>query len=234
MMIREGMNHLDEEGVIKFSCDHSNAELSGREERDLAFRLMAWRELMFATGLVGQDPGRYGGAGYGNLSGRLAPFLAAAGARSFVVSGTQTGGKERLVAEDFCVIREYDTPRNRVVSTGPILPSSESMTHGTIYDLSPDIRFVFHAHAPQIWNRAELLDIPMSDPTVPYGTPEMAREVLRLYEETGLPGRRILAMGGHRDGIIAFGETAEEVGGALMGVQARAAELVLLEAEGRV
>ncbi len=45
---------------------------------------------------------------------------------------------------------------------------------------------------------------------VPYGTPEMAREVQRLFRETDVRARRIFAMAGHKDGIVAFGQDFRE------------------------
>jgi L-ribulose-5-phosphate 4-epimerase len=105
------------------------------------------------------------------------------------------------------------------------LPSSESMTHAAIYDLSPAIRFVFHAHSPVIWRQADVLRIPTTDPRVPYGTPEMAAEAQRLYYGSTLDAKRIMAMGGHEDGIIVFGQNAEQAGQVLVTYLARAFEL---------
>jgi hypothetical protein len=52
----------------------------------------------------------------------------------------------------------------------------------------------------------------------------MALEVKRLYRETVLPERRILAMGGHDDGIIVFGRSPQEAGQVLLTWLARAYE----------
>jgi hypothetical protein len=90
--------------------------------------------------------------------------------------------------------------------------------------LSPAIRFVFHAHTPAIWRRARALRIPTTDERVSYGTPEMAHEVLRLYSASALPTMRILAMGGHEDGIIVFGHSAEDAGDVMVRYLARAFE----------
>lgn len=174
---------------------------------------------------MGQDPARYGGAGYGNVSGRVGPPSSSRGRRAFLVTGTQTGGKAALRLEDFCIVERYDYRENRVWSHGDLLPSSESMTHGSIYDLSPHVRFVLHAHTPVIWRRAEALGLPTTDPEVPYGTPEMAEEVQRLYRATALSERKVFAMGGHEDGIVAFGHTPHEAGQALITELARAYEL---------
>src|SRR5690606_30824448 len=148
------------------------------------------------------------------------------GRRAMLVTGTQTGGMRDISLAHLCLVERYDYQRNWVKSTGLIEPSSETMTHGAIYDLSPAIRFVLHAHSPVIWRRAKALRIPTTDPRVAYGTPEMAREVQRLWGGSTLPATRILAMGGHEDGIIVFGGTAEEAGQVLVGYLARAYEQV--------
>jgi hypothetical protein len=213
-----------DEGVIKFEAEHEDASLEPRH-RELACKLVAWREVMAMLQLVGQDPDRYGGAGYGNVSGRVGP-ASVRGARAMLITGTQTGGVRRIGFDHFCLVERYDEQKNWVKSRGPIRPSSETMTHGAIYDLSPAIRFVLHAHSPVLWRRADSLRLPTTDPRVPYGTPEMAREVHRLWGGSTLPATRILAMGGHEDGIIVFGHSAEEAGQMLVRYLARAYEAI--------
>jgi ribulose-5-phosphate 4-epimerase/fuculose-1-phosphate aldolase len=181
---------------------------------------------MARLNLVGQDPERYDGAGYGNLSARIGPRGVGRGRRSFLITGTQTSGLAAIGLESFCLVLRYYPEDNRVESAGPIEPSSESMTHGAIYDLSPSIRYVFHAHAPVIWRRAAQLRLPTTDPRVEYGTPAMAAEVGRLQRSTALSELRCLAMGGHEDGVITFGRSAEEAGQAMMRVLARAFEAI--------
>jgi ribulose-5-phosphate 4-epimerase/fuculose-1-phosphate aldolase len=214
-----------DEGVIKFEAEHDRRPLDRRLFGDLACKLVAWREIMAMTQLVGQDPARYGGAGYGNVSGRIGPPSNGRGRRAMLITGTQTSGQKRVTLDQFCVVDFYDYARNRVRSAGMIEPSSETMTHGAIYDLSPHVRFVLHAHTPIIWRRAEALGIPTTDRDVPYGTPEMAYEVLRLYRSSPLAEVKILSMAGHEDGIIVFGHTIEEAGQTLLAYLARAYEL---------
>lgn len=212
-----------DEGVIKFQAQHSHAPLSWSRFGDVACKLIAWREILSKLQLVGQDPERYGGAGYGNVSARVGP-ASVRGKRAMLISGTQTGGLRRMELGHLAFVKRYDYERNQVVSEGQVQPSSETMTHGAIYDLSPAIRFVFHAHSPVLWRNAAALRIPTSDPRVPYGTPQMAREVLRLHASTALPSKRILAMGGHEDGIVVFGQSAEEAGEAMVRYLAKAFE----------
>lgn len=222
----------DAEGVTRFEARHTHAPLAPRRFAALAAELAGWRTVLARLGLVGQDPQRYGGAGYGNVSARLGPFPGERGARPFLVSGTQTGGKPCAALDDFAWVRTYAIAHNRVESEGAVPPSSESMTHGAIYDLGGHIRYVFHGHCPVIWRDAAALGLPVSDPAVAYGTVAMAREIARLAQTTALLDRRVLAMGGHEDGVIAFGRTAPEAGAALVEALA-AAEARVFAGQGR-
>jgi ribulose-5-phosphate 4-epimerase/fuculose-1-phosphate aldolase len=225
---------MPHEGVIKFQLDHEAEPLETRRYGELACKLIAWREIMALTGLVGRDPARYGGAGYGNVSTRFGPPNAPLGQRSFLITGTQTAGKRMLALEDFSFVEQYDYGQNRVRSRGRVHPSSESMTHGAVYDLAPHIRCVLHAHSPVLWRQAGRLRLPTTDTRVAYGTTEMALEVRRLYRDTVLPERRILSMGGHQDGIVVFGRTIEEAGSVLLSWLARAYESVCATGESGV
>jgi ribulose-5-phosphate 4-epimerase/fuculose-1-phosphate aldolase len=214
-----------QEGVIKFRAEHARRALSARRVGETACRLIAWREIMALTGLVGRDAARYEGAAYGNVSARLGAPASALGRRSFLITGTQTSDQRCLGLDDFAVVERYDFGANAVRSHGVAEPSSESMTHGAIYDLGPHIRCVLHAHSPVLWRRAHALRIPTTAAHVLYGTPEMAYEVQRLYRETVLPERPILAMGGHEDGIVVFGRSTEEAGQVLLRWLSRAYQL---------
>ncbi len=220
-----------DEGAIKFQPEHRTIALHPRH-RELACQLISWREILAQTRLVGQAPDRYGGFGYGNVSARVGPPGAPRRRRSFLITATQTSGKQCMSLSDFCVVESFDPRRNRVESHGESMPSSESMTHGAVYGLGAHIRFVFHSHSPVIWERARALRIPTTDARVGYGTPEMAAEVERLFRETPLPDLGILAMGGHEDGILSFGRNAEEAGQITLRYLARAYETACSAAGG--
>ncbi len=221
-----------DEGAIKFEAAHRDSPLPARRFGEAACRLIAWREIFAKTGLVGQEPGLYGGFGYGNVSCRVGPPSMPRRRRAFLITGTQTSGKACMSLADLCVVESCQPRRNRVESYGASMPSSESLTHGAIYDLGSHIRFVFHAHSPTIWRRTEMLRIPITDRRVPYGTPEMAREVERLWRSSPLPDLGMLAMGGHEDGVIAFGRSAEEAGEVMLRFLARAYETSCAEGGG--
>ncbi len=223
---------LFEEGVIHFQIDHRWGTLDSEVHGTLAHSLIAWRDRLLRVGLVGRDPKRYGGVGFGNLSGRLPPFPGPLGARPFLVTGTQTGGRPTLTFADLCVVTRYDPECNWVESVGPLRPSSESMTHGILYDADPTIRFVFHGHSSAIWEQARTLGLPVTDPAVDYGTPAMCREVQKTLRGAVADQRPIVVMGGHRDGILAFGETAEGAGQALLDLLSQALCLTRVRAAG--
>lgn len=197
----------EREGVVRYECVHRDEALPS-SLAPLAAALAAWRRVLAALGLVGRDPARYGGLGFGNLSARLAP-----GERPFLVTGTQTGHLAHLPLAGFARVECWDTAANRLESSGLARPSSESLTHAALYDLSPEIAAVFHVHSPELWRRP---DLPRTAPDVGYGTPEMAAEVGRVWHEAGRPAAGLLAMAGHEDGLVAWGPSLEAAGKSLV------------------
>jgi L-ribulose-5-phosphate 4-epimerase len=202
-----------EEGVIKFKLDFS---MAGPVDLQPLAELNQWRTILWQQALIGQDPARYEGYGFGNVSQRIGDDDAVRGKRCFVISGTQTGHLPELDNTHYTVVKSYDAASNAVSAAGPIKPSSESLTHGMIYDLDNAIRIVLHVHSPDIWLAADSLGIPVTDSAVPYGTPQMAAEVQRLFKETDVYEQKIFSMGGHEDGVVSFGTTAEEAGEILL------------------
>jgi hypothetical protein len=204
---------MQPEGVIKFDLLFTAA---APLSMDSISDLDAWRNILREHELIGQDPDRYQGYSYGNVSKRSGPPAAPKGRRSFIISGTQTGALTRLDNTHYVLVTACDIDHNRIVAEGPIRPSSEALTHGILYDLDERIRFVFHVHSSVIWGAARELGIPLTSPSVAYGTPAMAQEVQRLFRDTDLANRGIFTMGGHEDGVVSFGPTAESAGSILL------------------
>jgi len=213
---------MSSEGFIQYRLEHQFRALDRNRYADQVCKLAAWREVLSLAGLVGQDPRRYGGAGFGNVSSRVGPPSSGRGRRTFLITGTQTGAKRTVGMGEFALVEEYDYNGNRLTSHGTVQPSSEALTHAALYDMGPQIRCVLHAHSPAIWQRSKEMRLPTTDPSAGYGTPEMALEVQRLYAGTGLAESRLLAMGGHQDGVVVFGHTLEEAGQVLLTALARA------------
>ena len=59
-------------------------------------------------------------------------------------------------------------------------------------------------------------NVPTTKKEVPYGTPEMANEIFRLFKETAVQQEKIIVMAGHDEGIISFGKDLEEAGEILL------------------
>ncbi len=209
------------EGVIQFRADHVREALAP-ELGATAARLAAWRRILRALGVLGQDPSRYGGYGFGNVSARVPPFPTPPGRRRFLVSATQTSGVAEPTLADFALVERYDLAANRVESRGSALPSSEALTHGAIYDLTSEVRCVLHVHAPELWRRAGELELPTTSPGLREGTAALADEIRRLRPTWVLAASGVVAMGGHEDGMIAFGKSEEEAGQRLVAALARA------------
>lgn len=206
-----------DEGVTKFELEFVPAPPVPIERLRA---LIAWRAILWRLGLVGRDPARYGGVGFGNLSRRLSP--PGVSPPRFAVTGTQTGAIAALDATHFAVVTACDPKRNRVRAEGPIAPSSESLTHGMLYRIDPSIGFIFHVHSPDIWRARDVWKLPATGAGVAYGTPAMAAEMRRLKRRGALMRRRIVVMAGHEDGVIAFGRSADQAGLVLLRTLARA------------
>lgn len=211
----------DIEGVIKFQLEFS---LAPAPAWDTLADLNAWRRILYLTGLIGQEPGLYGGYAYGNVSVRL-PDCSGAVKPAFVICGTQTGGLSELSAEHYTTVLSCNVRENKVVAQGPVRPSSEAMTHSMIYDQNTDIGCVLHAHSPVIWNHAARLGLPITAASIPYGTAQMADAVKALFQHSNLAQQRIFSMAGHEDGIISFGTDPYTAGSVMLQTLARSLSL---------
>ena len=197
------------DGVIQYRLDYQQGPLPAGI--DVA-PLLAWFQTCHELGLIGREPGRYGGYAFGNISQRTDP--------GFLISGTQTGGLPALTPDDLCWVQACETATNHLSASGPVKPSSEALTHGEVYATLPDVSAVIHVHAPTLWQAAAALGLPVTDPTATYGTPAMARAVRDLL--IAQPTSGVLSMGGHEDGIIAYGPDLPTAGQLLLDAAARA------------
>jgi hypothetical protein len=197
------------EGIIQYRLEHSDGELPAEADYD---GLLAWYRRCRRHALLGQDPARYEGYAFGNISVRAA--------HGFVISGTQTGARPALRREDLAWVFDFDTRDNRLSSRGQVRPSSEAMTHGEVYAASPSVGAVIHAHSPAIWLNADRLGLPTTPPEAGYGTPAMAAAVRALLDRS--PGEGVLSMAGHEDGVIAYAASMDAAGALLLATLARA------------
>ncbi|MES1216968.1 MAG: class II aldolase/adducin family protein [Bacteroidota bacterium] len=192
---------MNEEGVIKFNCNWVKAAALPNES---IAELNEWRDKLYNQQLIGENND---GIGYGNISCRYS-------GDNFVITGSGTGSLKKLGGDHYSKVTAYDFAKNTLTTVGPLKASSESLTHAAIYESLADASFVFHIHHPALWK--ELMKEGLfTSSEAEYGTPAMALEIIRVMKEPLFLKHGIFAMGGHEEGVIAFGKTAAEAGKAI-------------------
>jgi L-ribulose-5-phosphate 4-epimerase len=192
------------ESYIKFNCFLQEAS-SGLSDEDYLM-LNKWRNKLHELKLIGCYPGEIG---YGNISIR-------SGA-GFIISGSATGCKDALTKDDYARVDRYDFLSNEIHCTGKIKASAESLTHAAVYEARPETMAVIHIHNLDLWEKYRGA-MPTSPYTAEYGTPEIALAVGRLCMNDKITGNEVIIMGGHKAGIIAFGEDLEVAGNKILGM----------------
>lgn len=191
-----------DEGYIKFNCKWIKADAVSK---DKISEINHWRNKLYTLGLIGAYDN---GIGFGNLSRCLDE-------NSFLITGSATGGLDKLNESHFALVTDYNIEKNELTCEGPIKASSESLSHAIIYECSPETNAVIHVHNGTMWKKF-IHHVPTTKSDVAYGTPEMAKEITRLFKETNVKEEKFLVMGGHQEGIIAFGNTIDEAGAILL------------------
>ena len=185
------------EGYIKFQCNWEQKEILIPEE--VFLRLEKERSKLYKLGLIGMYPN---GIGYGNISVRL-------NGRAFIITGSATGQFDTLDHSQYSLVTEYNFESNSISCKGLTKASAESLTHAAVYEALPEVGAVVHVHCLGLWEKL-LNNYPTTSGEIEYGTPEMALAVQSIAAEMGMSDENIIIMGGHREGILAFGQNLEE------------------------
>lgn len=181
-----------DEGYVKFTAHLTDAELPDCPE--LA-ALNEVRTELHELELIGVLPD---GIGYGNLSVRLP------GEDVFWISGTATGAERELPLQSYCRVDSFDAATNEVWCRGRVEASSETMSHGAVYEANSEIGCVIHVHSRELFDFMRIGHFAKTPAEVEYGTPEMAAEVRKLVEESG-EAEGVFVLAGHQDGVVAYG-----------------------------
>jgi len=195
------MNLTD--GIIKFNFQWLIKDLS---EWDKLSELIYYRNLLAKGGSIGVYRN---GISYGNISIR---FNAS---NKFIISGSGTGKIKVAGRKHFSLVSAADIKKNKIKCEGNTAASSESLTHYVIYKLSKSNNCVIHIHNLNLWKRL-FNKVPTTSGDIPYGTPEMADEIKRLWKEMNLKNDNIFVMGGHEEGIVVFGKNLKDTYDLLM------------------
>ncbi len=192
------------EGVVKFNCHWSQ---SGPVISDEQYEIINyWREVLFNMDLIGAYEN---GVGFGNLSMRNGK------SNQFIISGSATGDIPELEPGHYVKVNSFNIDDNAVQCFGPLKASSESLSHAAIYMADQGTNAVVHVHELDLWNELKN-KLPTTSESMEYGTPGLAREILRLFSESDVIEKRIIIMGGDRAGILTFGNDMDEAMSVLM------------------
>jgi len=181
------------EGYIKFICDWKKEKFpfSGENFRELETA----RTKLYKLGLIGMYPD---GIGFGNIS------VKSGEGSSFIITGSATGQFDKLDQSHYSLVSGYDFEKNSISCSGLTKASAESLTHAAVYQSLPKVGAVVHVHCLWLWEKL-LNDYPATSAEIEYGTPEMANAVGKLALEIIGRKEKVIVMGGHREGILAFG-----------------------------
>jgi L-ribulose-5-phosphate 4-epimerase len=182
---------LNEE-YIKFSSEWEKAEIEF--DQNILAEINEIRTKLKGKNWLGELPN---GIGFGNISVRLP------NSNHFLITGSATGGLKLLSKHHISKVEKVNIDKNWLKCFGETIASAESLSHAIFYEHSEHIKAVIHIHNAEVWKQ-QLHQLPTSSVSAEYGTPEMAislkEELVQINQTSG-----IIIMGGHVDGILAFG-----------------------------
>ena len=195
---------MSREGLIQFTCHLTEKKIGNTE---IISAINDCRTKLFDLGFIGVDAN---GQGYGNISVRTCD-------KEFIITASQTGKYRILEPNYFTEIKKCIFKENKVYATGENMPSSESLTHGALYESNDAIQAVIHVHCKKMWDffmNKKFLSTPIK---TGFGTADLALAIISLCENPMMQQQKIFAMGGHESGVIAFGQDLHDAEDILLG-----------------
>lgn len=180
-----------DEGYIKYQSNWEKRPVDVPEH--YIDEIIQWREIIYRQKWIGVYKE---GIGYGNISRRLPDA-------GFLITGSATGGLHEIGPEQLAVVTAFKPEENALSCYGLTEASSEAMSHGAIYAALPGLSHIVHIHDAALWSKWKG-KLPTTNPAVAYGTPAMAEELARLAIRLKKTDQ-IIVMGGHKEGMIAYG-----------------------------
>ena len=195
------MKSSTSEGVIQFHCTLTPPPPWPDAWIDL---LNQARQKAKVRGWLGQDPQRYEGLGFGNLSLRTAT---PEHPNAFIISASQTGHLNHLTPEYWTQVLNCNLAQAQVNAAGIHPPSSEALTHAALYQANPDTQAVLHLHCPQGWRKAQQTAWPATPCEATNGSQALAFALTELGQTS--PQRAVML--GHTDGLLAWGHDFDQI-----------------------
>lgn len=187
---------MQADGYIKFHC--LREENDPDVEEQLLLTINRIRGLLKDKEWLGISES----IGYGNLSIRDIH------GDGFLISGSASGGLERLSKETISRVYRWDYSSNTLWCRGFCDASSESLSHAAIYEALPQVLAVVHIHDSALWiaMQENLCSTPAG---IEYGSVAMAEAVKKAV--TNKTDLSILRMGGHEGGFLLWGASLDEI-----------------------
>lgn len=186
----------EKEGIVKYFLEFKKEKLDITKEYK---SLEVLRKRLYSLALIGAYED---GIGYGNIS------LKSEDENSFIITGTQTGCLQDLEEKDYSKVLSIDFNNFKTKACGLSHPSSECISHGTIYNLDKEIKAVIHIHNKKLWHFM-IENNYLSTEDTPYGTLEMVEDIRNMYKNKNILENNIFVMKGHYEGIICFAKSLE-------------------------
>jgi ribulose-5-phosphate 4-epimerase/fuculose-1-phosphate aldolase len=187
---------------VKFNMER----VKNKAPKDSRIELLAtWCQEFDRRGLA--PP--YDGGSYENLSLRVKM-----GHPEFIITASKSRLSDSDTPEKFCLVYDVNFAEKKVYFSAvkPREPSSESMVHALIYNMRPEVQYVFHGHCMEITrlciksrDQAEKLKISVTEHEKPYGTLELVDEVRKVLKDN--KHTNFIEMLNH--GFLSFDETMD-------------------------
>lgn len=198
MTVQTKSQKFPSDGYIKFHCIHTTAEWNSSQlpvTPDLLAQFQevdTFRTKVFDQGFIGIYEN---GIGFGNLSFRHG--------NNFIITASATGGARELGITGYTLVNGVDIAQNTVRSLGPLPASSETMSHASVYQNSPQANYVLHIHNIVLFNFLKERNALSTPENIAYGTPKMAEEIGAIVRQN--PAEAAIVMRGHEEGILIYG-----------------------------
>jgi ribulose-5-phosphate 4-epimerase/fuculose-1-phosphate aldolase len=184
------------EGILKFDLKFYNTPINPPPQ--LIDEINWARALLLEKKYIGVG---CDGVGYGNLSVRHENS-------GFLITGSQTSHCARLSVREIALVKSWNLENNFIEAEGETSPSSESLTHGAIYQSCPTIKAVIHIHQLRLW-KIKSENMLATPPQLEYGTQSLAQSILQLLKNqktSASPPKLGITMTGHEGGLLFWGQ----------------------------
>ena len=182
-----------DEGYIKYQSSRVDGDIPSINGFD---ELNTTRTDLFDIKLIGIYDN---GIGYGNISLRSHED-------QFIISGSATGGDRVLKSDQYALVKSFDLKKNRVEALGRLDASSESMSHGAVYEALSEVNCVIHVHSRDVFDYMLEHGRPKTSKDIAFGTPQLANAIKSLVlADGGSVG--VFVTAGHDEGVIAYGNS---------------------------